>query len=234
MPAQRDNIRTALHRPSGAVAGDVAPSGVVVLARSAVPSRLMAAAALAERVLRDYRLRTIALQPAGRYPRGKPAQSPLPSQAQTARLVGLLDRERQLPYLEPPADGLFADGDLAAPAVRAAILRPGRLAALVLLDAGPEVTAGLVSDLRAPILLIASGADIGSVRHSRMLMRAMDCRKRLEIIPESARCADESGIRQAVLHLAASWFAAHLNGRDPVQAWSMASGWPFNRPLGIV
>ncbi len=213
MSTQPDFVRVDPHRPPNATDRSAMPAGVVVFARSVVPSRLMPHHAIAQRVLREYRLRVLDLHPAWPAAAGAAPAAPLPVQAQAERIVDMLDRARQQPELAPLATGLFAEMDVAAPAIQAAALRPGRLAALVVLDAGAELSAGLVTMLRAPTLLIVSGADSASMRHSRSLMRALECKKRLEIVPTVAGGTDDSGMRQAVLHLACSWFAAHMVGR---------------------
>jgi pimeloyl-ACP methyl ester carboxylesterase len=67
----------------------------------------------------------------------------------------------------------------------------------------------VLPQVQAPTLLIVGGADRDVLRANRDVLRALQCEKRLEIVPGATHLFDEPGALDAVAHLAADWFVGH-------------------------
>jgi putative phosphoribosyl transferase len=135
----------------------------------------------------------------------------------TRRLVEAMDwlRERgPCDTLAPglPRVGLFGASTGAAAALQAAALRPGRVSAIVL-RGGRIDLAGPLSRVQAPTMLIVGGADGELLQLNRTALHALQCEKRLEIVPGASHLFEEPGALDAVAHLAADWFIRHATER---------------------
>jgi putative phosphoribosyl transferase len=135
----------------------------------------------------------------------------------TRRLVDAIDWLRQRDdhgstAPRPLRVGLFGASTGAAAALQAAAERPGRVCALVLrggrTDLAPQITR-----VQAPTMLIAGGADTDVLRFNRLALHALQCEKRLEIVPGASHLFEEPGALDAVAHLAADWFIRHAAER---------------------
>lgn len=137
----------------------------------------------------------------------------------TQRLVDAIDWLRQrddngAAALGPQRVGLFGASTGAAAALQAAVERPGRVGALVL-RGGRTDLAPQLARVQAPTMLIAGGADTEVLRVNRIAMHALQCEKRLEIVPGASHLFEEPGALDAVAHLAADWFIRHCARRLP-------------------
>ncbi len=135
----------------------------------------------------------------------------------TRRLVEAVDwlRERgpgDALALGLPRVGLFGASTGAAAALQAAALRPGRVSALVLRGGRPDL-AGSLSRVQAPTMLIVGGADSEVLQLNRAALHALQCEKRLEIVPGASHLFEVPGALDAVAHLAADWFLRHATER---------------------
>lgn len=109
--------------------------------------------------------------------------------------------------------GLCAADAAAAGALLATTLRPARVAAVVARSGRPDLAGPALARVSAPTLLIVGGNDPARVALNRAALLALNCEKRLEVVPGAGPCFDEPGARATMLHLAASWLAARLGGR---------------------
>lgn len=106
--------------------------------------------------------------------------------------------------------GLFGASTGAAAALCAAAARPGRVRAVVSRGGRPDLARDCLAEVSAPTLLIVGGTDTEVLRLNREALRAMQCRKRLEVVPGASHLFEEPGALDAVAHLAGAWFETHL------------------------
>ena len=112
--------------------------------------------------------------------------------------------------------GLFGASTGAAAALRAEADRPGRVAAVVSRGGRPDLAGERLAHVHAPTLLIVGGRDTEVLQLNRAALRAMKCRKRLEVVPGATHLFEEPGALEQVARHAAAWFAARLTiGRAP-------------------
>lgn len=108
--------------------------------------------------------------------------------------------------------GLCAADAAAAGALVATTLRPARVAAVVSRSGRPDLAGPALARVSAPTLLIVGGNDPARLALNRTALLALNCEKRLEVVPGAGPCFDEPGARATMLHLAAAWLAARLGG----------------------
>lgn len=105
--------------------------------------------------------------------------------------------------------GVFGASTGAAAALQAAAARPAAVGALVLRGGRPDLAPD-IARVRAPTLLVVGGADAEVLRLNRQAAQALQCRKRLEVVPGATHLFEEPGALDAVALLAAHWFTAHI------------------------
>jgi putative phosphoribosyl transferase len=69
-----------------------------------------------------------------------------------------------------------------------------------------------LAKVKAPVLLIVGGDDVGVIELNEQAYAALASEKRLEIVPGATHLFEEPGKLEAVAHLAAQWFTQHLAG----------------------
>lgn len=107
------------------------------------------------------------------------------------------------------AAALMAAANHSAPAVSAIVSRGGR----------PDLAGGCLAYVRAPTLLIVGGADTTVLRLNEGALAALECPKRLVVIPEATHLFEEPGALTIVAAHAVSWFRSHLGtpvAQEPV------------------
>jgi putative phosphoribosyl transferase len=107
--------------------------------------------------------------------------------------------------------GLFGASTGAAAALQAAAARPAAVGALVLRGGRPDLAPD-IARVHAPTLLVVGGADGEVLRMNRQAAQALQCRKRLEVVPGATHLFEQPGALDAVALLAAHWFNTHLAG----------------------
>jgi putative phosphoribosyl transferase len=128
----------------------------------------------------------------------------------TKRLVGAVD------WLEACVDvadlpvGLFGASTGAAAALRAAALRPERVAAVVSRGGRPDLAMNELPRVRAPTLLVVGGDDGPVIGMNREAAAHLACEHRLEIVPGATHLFEEPGKLERVAELARDWFLRHL------------------------
>lgn len=166
-------------------------------------------------VLHDHRLATLLfdlLDEDEANDRSKVFDIPLLAQ----RLVQALDWWREQPQsqgIRQTRVGLFGASTGAAAALQAAAVRPGRITAVVSRGGRADLASAFLPQVQAPTLLIVGGADHEVLQLNRSAMRALQCEKRLEIVPGATHLFEEPGALDAVAHLAADWFVNHTDER---------------------
>jgi dienelactone hydrolase len=124
-----------------------------------------------------------------------------------AEAVRWLDGEssvRNLPV------GLFGASTGAAAALVAAASLRGRVGAVVSRGGRPDLAGNALDEIRVPTLLIVGGADFGVIELNEHAFARLRGPKALEIVPGATHLFPEPGALEAVIDLAARWFARHL------------------------
>lgn len=106
--------------------------------------------------------------------------------------------------------GYFGASTGAAAALVAAAQAAGRIGAVVSRGGRPDLAGVHLAGVEAPTLLIVGGDDIGVIALNREAMMHLNCEARLEIVPGASHLFEEPGTLDAVIDLARSWFADHL------------------------
>jgi putative phosphoribosyl transferase len=114
--------------------------------------------------------------------------------------------------------GLFGAGTGGGAAIRAAALSPYEVRAVVCRGGRPDL-AGMdaLARNRAATLLIVGGADRDVLALNEAALARMRCERRIAIVPGAGHLFEEPGALDAVVELAADWFAAHLKEADHAQ-----------------
>jgi putative phosphoribosyl transferase len=108
--------------------------------------------------------------------------------------------------------GLFGSDTGAAAALMAAVHRPQRVSAVVLRSGRADLADEVLSDIRAPTLLIVGAADKQLLQINREAFGRLRCEKRIDVISRATRLFLEAGTLDAASQRAGEWFGAHLRG----------------------
>jgi putative phosphoribosyl transferase len=74
----------------------------------------------------------------------------------------------------------------------------------------PDLAGEVLSEIRAPTLLIVGGADTGVLELNRDAFARLNCVKALHIVPEATHLFEEAGALDEVVKAAGDWFTFHL------------------------
>jgi pimeloyl-ACP methyl ester carboxylesterase len=188
------------------------PVGLVVMAHAGPGGGCPTCRAwLAERLNRA-RFATYLVDLDGVLPRSEAIPGTLPSRLEilAARLSAVIQQlgsegmARDLPL------GCFVEGEVTAPALACAAAMPGLVASIVCLGGRPGAMRRGLSQVKAPTLFVATGADSVHTRATSEAFRRLTCAKRLEVIPNSTSHFAEPGATEEVTRLTCAWFAASL------------------------
>ncbi|MFL5289172.1 MAG: erythromycin esterase family protein [Rhodopila sp.] len=111
--------------------------------------------------------------------------------------------------------GLFGASTGAGAALMAAAELKERVAAVVSRGGRPDLAADALPRVTAPTLLIVGGEDHHVTGLNRKALEQLACDKRMNIVPYAGHLFEEPGTLDAVIELAAKWFAAHLQQATP-------------------
>lgn len=131
------------------------------------------------------------------------------------RLVAASDWVRAQPETHELLVGYFGASTGAAAALVAAARLPDVARAVVSRGGRPDLAASALRDVRAPTLLIVGGDDPVVVDLNREALSALQCTKRLEIVPGATHLFEEPGTLEQVAELALHWFEQHLGSAAP-------------------
>lgn len=185
------------------------PTGLVLFAHGSGSSRLSPRNAFVAHVLQEHNLGTLLfdlLRSTEAADRHKVFDIDLLGARVAAALAWLAQRSE----LAGLRVGLFGASTGAAAALHAAAEFPGRVGAVVSRGGRPDLAGERLARVAAPTLLIVGGLDAEVLQLNRDAMRAMNCPKRLEIVPGASHLFEEPGTLDAAAHLAGAWFATHL------------------------
>ncbi|MBI3286373.1 MAG: alpha/beta hydrolase [Burkholderiales bacterium] len=115
------------------------------------------------------------------------------------------EKTRRLPI------ALFGASTGAAAALRLAARRGTEIAAVVSRGGRPDLAGEeILASVSAPTLLIVGGDDQVVIELNRLAYQAMQCEKRLDIVPGATHLFEEPGKLQVVAKLAVEWVQSHL------------------------
>jgi putative phosphoribosyl transferase len=106
--------------------------------------------------------------------------------------------------------GLFGAGTGAAAALIVAAERPQQVRAVVSRGGRTDLAAPVLSDVRAPTLLIVGGADLEVLRLNREALAQLRGVKAIEAVPRATHLFMEAGTLETAALRAGEWFRTHL------------------------
>lgn len=108
------------------------------------------------------------------------------------------------------AIGYFGASTGAAAALMAASEEGNAIKAVVCRGGRPDLAIDLLPSVLAPVLLIVGGQDLAVIELNKKALEALECVKKLEIIPGATHLFEEPGTLEAVAEMASSWFVTYL------------------------
>ncbi|MHA6262339.1 dienelactone hydrolase family protein [Arenibacterium sp. CAU 1754] len=135
------------------------------------------------------------------------------------RMIDAMDWARSNPDIPDLPLGLFGSSTGAAAALVAAAHAPFDVGAVVSRGGRPDMAAGALPKVRAPVLLIVGGADTQVIDLNRAAAQHLTCEHRIEIVPGATHLFEEPGALDQVIELAGDWYLTHLSapGQSPQQ-----------------
>jgi putative phosphoribosyl transferase len=130
-----------------------------------------------------------------------------------ARTAAVLTWAHQMPAVQELEIGAFAAGPCAAGVLVAAAERPDLIQSVVCRSARPELAAGALAYVSAPVLLLLGERDTAHNDEHRMAMTLLPPRSRLEIIPGARHLLDRPADILRVAQLSACWLGETLTSR---------------------
>lgn len=128
----------------------------------------------------------------------------------TERLVGLTTWITQLKEVKVLPVGYFGASTGAASALRAAAALPRSIKAIVSRGGRPDLAQGVLSKVKAPVLLIVGEFDFDVLRLNQEAYEALACEKKLLVVVEATHLFEEPGALQEVSNLAIDWFEKYF------------------------
>lgn len=107
--------------------------------------------------------------------------------------------------------GLFGASTGAAAALITAAERPEQVHAVVSRGGRPDLAAPVLGRVQAPTLLIVGGADETVLDLNQSAYEALQCEKRLAVIPRATHLFPEPGALEEVARLALKWVQSHTS-----------------------
>ncbi|WP_298830126.1 dienelactone hydrolase family protein [uncultured Piscinibacter sp.] len=212
--APAEGVRIGPQALAGSFVAVAQPVGVVAFAHGSGSSRASPRNRHVAEVLHSHRLCTLLLDLLSPE-EAEVRQFVFDIDLLAERLALALDWLRKRPSTQGLRIGLFGASTGAAAALRTAARRPGDVAAVVSRGGRPDLAAAELPRVRAPTLLVVGGADTEVLALNREALRSLCCAKRLEVVPGATHLFEEPGALDAVAHLAADWFTAHLSWSSP-------------------
>src|SRR5262249_17883685 len=133
------------------------------------------------------------------------------------RLVGATDWTLQRDDLRLLPIGYFGASTGAAAALIAAAARPW-VSAIVSRGGRPDLARPVLSQVRAPTLLVVGGNDRAVLEMNRSALRELGGIRELSIVPDATHLFEEQGALESVATLATDWFTRHLRPATELHA----------------
>jgi putative phosphoribosyl transferase len=107
--------------------------------------------------------------------------------------------------------GLFGAGDGAVAVLQAAACLPDLVGAVVSCGGRPDLAGAHLSRLRSPTMLIVEAEKFEVLEFNRSVLRAIQCEKKIEVIPREGGWLEEPDSLGIVAGLAGHWFEQHFS-----------------------
>jgi putative phosphoribosyl transferase len=121
--------------------------------------------------------------------------------------------QEQEPLSQLPI-GLFGASTGAAAALMVAADRSNEIGAIVSRGGRPDLALPVLALIKAPTLLIVGEYDEQVIELNRTALKALNCVKKLEIVPGATHLFEEPGTLDRVAELAARWFNQHPDAKE--------------------
>ena len=125
------------------------------------------------------------------------------------RLIGLTEWQSAHPDLSALSLGYFGASTGSAAALIAAAARPQHVRAVVSRGGRPDLAASSLPRVQSPTLLIVGGDDAQVIELNQQAFEALQCDKKLDIVPGATHLFEEPGALEEVARLAADWYRSH-------------------------
>jgi putative phosphoribosyl transferase len=125
------------------------------------------------------------------------------------RLIGLTEWQRAHPDLSALSLGYFGASTGSAAALIAAAAHPQHVRAVVSRGGRPDLAAPSLPRVQSPTLLIVGGDDSQVIELNQQAFEALQCEKKLDIVPGATHLFEEPGALETVARLAADWYRSH-------------------------
>lgn len=125
--------------------------------------------------------------------------------------VGLQPEPLDLPL------GYFGASTGAGAALLAAVERPDMVTAIVSRGGRPDLAGPMLTQVRAPTLLIVGGEDHVVLRLNRQALTTLTCPRRLAVVPGATHLFEEPGALEVVADLAGAWLHEHFMGCESAE-----------------
>ncbi|WP_300363957.1 alpha/beta hydrolase [Hydrogenimonas sp.] len=109
--------------------------------------------------------------------------------------------------------GYFGASTGSAAALKASVLTPYEINAIVSRGGRPDMAADVLERVTAPTLLIVGGNDDIVLELNEAAYAKLQCEKKMVIVPGATHLFEEPGALESVAELAKDWFVNHL-GND--------------------
>ncbi len=107
--------------------------------------------------------------------------------------------------------GIFAEGTGVPGALMAAAQNPDHIQAIVVCGGKPDQATEFLPAIKVPVLMIASGRDVGCLRSHQKALEKLNNNSALNVISRASQSFQEPGVLEESAQLAALWFLQHLN-----------------------
>lgn len=126
------------------------------------------------------------------------------------RLVGAIDWVSSLPHIEALPLGLFGSSTGAAACLKAAVVRPARVWAIVSRGGRPDLAFDVLAAVQCPTLLIVGSQDVDVLELNAWAASYLQTTHALQVIPGASHLFQEPGCLDQAASLALDWFRAHM------------------------
>jgi pimeloyl-ACP methyl ester carboxylesterase len=128
----------------------------------------------------------------------------------TERLVDVIEHFKKADETKNLKIGLFGASTGAASALRAAEKFPNDIKAIVSRGGRTDLAIDSAKKITIPTLFIIGELDHDVLFMNKRVFEQMNCKRRLEIIPEASHLFEEKGALEEVSFLATNWFNKYL------------------------
>ncbi len=128
----------------------------------------------------------------------------------TERLIAATNWLMKQPQAKGLKIGYFGSSTGTASALRAAAVFGKKISAVVSRGGRPDLAMDVLSDVKAPTLLIVGGNDEQVIELNQQAYEKLKTKKELKIIPGATHLFEEPGALEEVARLAGEWFGRYL------------------------